>query len=72
MANKKLTCDNIIIRDLKGLTFDEARKAFEAALGYENVLNEHRTAKDPKVAFGKHEVHETRTGTLVVNLRKKC
>jgi len=62
-----MKADNIIIRDCKSMTPEEVKQAMAAAIGYDAWLNDKRSAKDAPVRYKDFAVHETKTGTLVVN-----
>lgn len=62
-----MTTENIIIRDVKNMTPQEVKDALAAAIGYDQWLNDKRTSKDAPVRYKDFSVHETKTGTLVVN-----
>ena len=62
-----MKANDIIIRDCKQMTPEQVKQALAAALGYDAWLNDKRSAKDAPVRYKDFAVHETKTGTLVVN-----
>lgn len=62
-----MKADNIIIRDCSRMTPEEVKQAMAAAIGYDAWLNDKRSSKDAPVRYKDFAVHETKSGTLVVN-----
>lgn len=62
-----MKANNIILRDAKKMKAEELRRALECAIGYDDWLNDKRSDKDKPVTYKGFEVHETKTGTIVVN-----
>ena len=60
----------IIINNVDKMTKLERHEALSAAIAYNDWLNDSRTHKDKPVIYEKFQIHESATGTLIVNLKK--
>jgi len=62
-----MKANDFIIRDARNMNVSELEVALEVAMSYDKWLNDKRNHQDKPVVYGDYQVHETKTGTIIVN-----